>query len=72
MVEEVGEEEIRLWGGEDGRNVGKKIETNEMEEMWEDKLVDRPLRGLHAKIDFHVRTLKRSTTKICLFLYANH
>lgn len=51
---------------------GKKIETNEMEEMWEDKLVDRPLRGPHAKIDFHVRTLKRSTTKICLFLYANH
>jgi hypothetical protein len=24
VVEEVGEEEIRLWGGEDGRNVGKK------------------------------------------------
>lgn len=68
----MGEEEIRLWGGRMEETWGKKIETNEMEEMWEDKLVDRPLRGPHAKIDFHVRTLKRSTTKICLFLYANH
>lgn len=67
----MGEEEIRLWGGRE-ETWGKNFETDEREEMWEDKLVDGPLRGPHAKIDFHVRTLKRSATKICLFLYAGH
>lgn len=71
-MEEVGEEEIRLWGGGWKKRGEKKFETDEMEEIWEDKLVDGPLIGPHAKIDFHVRTLKRSTTKICLFLYVDH